>query len=250
MNWFINSFNCTSQCSLQCCEQNLLNWSDSIEFWSNIQKVKSSEHEEMRLLREKHIYLDDSNEFVLVLGINPKAEFKISSRLEVKSKQDIFVMDSRQLMKLLDCLSRHFSTSSIYPQSINPDNATFQLLPTYHKMFNLRLDGQKVYINEQSLHNLFIAKSRIRMYILMLEYERKPLETHLFNLLNHFSYNKSLSNINMIEHPNQIQTFFDEIINIHCDCIDKSFIIEIATNFPLWFNKCITIFCTLQILMK
>lgn len=239
---FDNIINCTQECVLQCCNSIELFEINSSKFWLEIQQDETPEA--MRFSHEKSIYLDDLYGSVLVLGINPKNEFKISFRLEMRTSHNVLSMDTVQYSKFSECLHHHFSTNSIYPEiSMMSNNETMvQLIRFQQKTFKLRVGVESITINEEVLYNLYISKSYINMYILMLDYERKQYESQFFKLLNHFCYTKSLSEVRKMTHSIQLQAFFDDILNSHCDCIDKIFILEIATNFTPWFKKCVQIF--------
>lgn len=66
----------------------------------------------------------------------------------------------------------------------------------------------------------------------------------LLNLISHFCYDgKSLKlATELAQSKYHLNSFFDEMITFHCDCIDKIFTSEIGANFSEWFAKCVPIF--------
>lgn len=75
-----------------------------------------------------------------------------------------------------------------------------------------------------------------------LEQESKKCEILYFKLLSHFYYGKTVEEACNLVETNYKQGFFEEVISFHCDCLDKSFIMEIALHFEQWFSKCVPYF--------
>lgn len=248
MSWLVNFFNCTYPCNWRCCEQNELSKTNTAKFWQAMKCDDTS-----KLLREKNIYLCDTYGTVLTLGINMHNEFKFCARLEVKSTNDVIAMNANNLNCFLECLNQHFNENIVLPQPSTSDTdneSCVQLSQIQQRIFKLRIGDRNLKIDEKSLQTLFRIKSHIKMYILMLEYERKPYEALFFKLLNHFCYGKTVKEVTELANLIHTQRFFDEIISFHCDCIDKFFVLEIATNFSEWFTQCAPMFIKIQMFIE
>lgn len=239
MSWLTSFLNCVHPCNLQCCNSSEISKINDQKFWLNIQNGFKSTHG-LKLLHEKNIYLNESSGCVLILGIDPQAEFKIAARLEIRAYHNVITMNGSSLNHFLENLNQYFDANTVYPQTqpTSMFEIAVQLSPLYQRMFQLRIDRKSIKIDEESLQALYNIKSHIQMYILMLEYERKPCEAQFFKLLNHYCYKKSIQDLSETQNSHHTQTFFDEIINLHCDCLDKSFALEIASNFSDWFQFC------------
>lgn len=239
MSWLLEYLNCTFPCNRKCCESNELSI-NSVHFWKKL-KEKTEISKPYKLLHEKKIYLSEYSESILSIGLIPQNEFKVYARLEINITNDVILMNATNLMNFLEILSQYFNENIILPPS-SCKASNIQLTPIQQRIFKLNIDGKFVKIDEESLQILFRMKSHIKMYILMLQYQQKPYESLLFKLLNHFCYDKTIKESTDSSKLIYTQQFFEDVIDLHCDCIEKPFILEIATNFAEWFSTCVPIF--------
>lgn len=241
MSWLLNCLYCTFSCNRMCCESSDLYKVNSAYFWNKVREnveIKTP----YKLLNEKRIYLSETYESILTIGFLPQSEFKVHGRLELNIANDVILLNVADLMNFLEIMNQYFSENVILPDS-SRTASNVKLTPIQKRMFKLIVNGNAAKCDEETLEILFQMKSNIKMYILMMEYERKKYELLFFKLLNHFCYDKSFNEtINLSSNIAYTRKFFEDLIDYHCDCIEKSFILEMASNFSEWFRICVPIF--------
>lgn len=244
MSWLLDLFDCTEQCVLKCCESSELNKINSPIFWRKYEE-KHKVVDEFKFLNEKNIYLNDECGSVLTIGINPKNRFGVMIRIEVKMTNSFIMMTPSNMNKLMEFINQHFDEQTVLPSTTtqNEDSDLIvKMSPIQQQIFKISVRDKHIKIDEDSLQSIYRARSHIKMYMLMLEYQRKPYELLFFKMLSHFCFEKSVKQSNELSDMDYIQIFFDEMVNFHCVCIDKSFVLEIATNFSQWFGSCVSVF--------
>lgn len=235
-------------CPWKCCNLSHCFEINQKLFWKNIQGTSKCDNSH-NLLCEKNIYLNAAFGSMIVVGINPKDEFNVYARIENRSTNNSILINEKNLSHLLDCVSEQFSINSVFPSSSSsnftrtPEDAVRMQITSFHqRFFKISIGENQIKIDEDSLLRLLRLDSYVRSIILMLQSQSKTYESFFFNLLSHFCYEKSVEEAIQLSELEYIQHFFDEVINFHCECIDKSFILEIATNFSQWFATCIPLF--------
>lgn len=236
---------CTNQCAWKCCQTkkgdiNVRKFSQNIHRLINFDNLSP-------LICESSVYLNENEQTILKIGYNPLHFFEIITRMESKTKHST-ILTSTELNELLEFLSNNFDENNTWRllyTNIRPGmKFVIDLKATEPRSFSLHIGRKYLAVDEETLYALLRKKSYIKNYILLLEQRRKSYESMLFNLFNHFCYDgKSLKfATDLACSKYYVNNFFDEIINFHCDCINKNFAIDIGANFSEWFSKCVPIF--------
>lgn len=242
---------CKNECAWKCCGTNENNTINVKKFGHNICS-QSKSFNPMYLIGERNFYLNAKNEMKLKIGASPQHFFEVFARFESPMKNSV-LLKSDELQSLLTFLTKHFNVDDTWNpphefnkhQLVTPDmKYVIELKPAELRTFSLRIGRKYLTIDEESLNSLLQKKSFIENYISVLETKRRSHESMLFNLASHFCYeNKTYKEATDFSHSKYyVHHFFDEIINFHCDCIEKSFVIEIGSNMLEWFSKCVSLF--------
>lgn len=248
MSWLKNFLKCDYPCEWKCCEQSSDLKVNPYNFWKNVREMKRTKYlfcSSDLFIFEKVIYsnLKYNNKSVLTIGLDPEDGFTVAGRIEIKRTESSLLMNSKQLQNFLEFLKNHESHISQTLPSIKQtdEKNNLRIYQTQGRVFELTMKGRSIDIDEDSLKYLCRMRSHIQRMISSLEEQTIGCEMLFFKLLNHFYYKKTIKEaLNMTETDNS--EFFDNIIRFHCECIDKSFITEIALHFENWFSTCIPFF--------
>lgn len=165
----------------------------------------------------------------------------------MKKINSSMLLNMDNLRDLLQCVQQYFAESSILAETCVQ---SVRLSATQQRIFELRVGTQCMDIDENSLLALNRISSHIAKYCISLEHKRKSCENDLFKILQHFCYKKSVKISKQYVDQIYVQHFFEELFDFHCECIDKTFIREMATNFSEWFAKCIPIYIQTTMLIE
>lgn len=237
---------CTNQCAWKCCQTNENNKANIKKFGYNV-RTKMNIYDSSPLISERSVYLNENNQTTLKLGCSPDHFFEVFARLESKTKNSV-KLTSDELTDLIEFLSKTFDINNTwklpYEKQTSGMKFVIDMKQTEPRIFSLHIGRKYLTIDEDTLNTMLEKKSYIQHYILLLEQIRKSYESMLFNLVSHFCYeNKSLKYAtDLARSKYYVQHFFDEILNFHAGCIDKTFSTEIGANFMKWFTKCVPIF--------
>lgn len=247
MSWLQNILNKTSyqSCGMwKCCEQNDVAKINSIYFWRNLKHGNKEETIPFKLIYEKTVCLEDGFDSILTIGINPQTQFTIGARIEIKSNNSITYLMGDTLLRLLECINERFNERAVFPDVLTKEDGDIpiQITSFYEQFYKIRIGNDHIKVKESTLLSLLKKKAFIQMLFQLLERKRIKSEVTFFKLLNHFCYPKSVEESLQLSKLNYTQYFFEEMFNFHCECIEKSFILEIAFNLLPWFVKCISTF--------
>lgn len=247
MSWLQNILNKTSyqSCGMwKCCEQNAVTKINSIYFWKNLKNQNIEETIPFKLIYEKTVYLEDGFDSILTIGINPQTQFTIGAKIEINSSNSITYLMGDTLLRLLECINERFNERAVFPDVLTKEDQDIpiQITPFYEQFYKIKIGDDYLKVKETTLLSLLKKKVFIKMLIQLLEGKRKESEITFFRLLNHFCYPKSVEESLQLSKLIYSQYFFEEMFNFNCECIEKSFILEIAFNLLPWFVKCIPTF--------
>lgn len=191
-------------------------------FWNSVVEDQRAVRHGGHLIFEKHIYLEDELESVLVLGISPHNKMSIAARIEIRANAHVFCLDKYLLTQLLDCVSTRFSENAIFPKRAHEHVNIKQL---DDRFFKISLANEKIKMCATALLTLNRKQTLVKSLITRLE--RDIYESHLFKLLYHVMDKEPL---------------IDDLCELECDCLQKSFVLEIATNCSDWLTACVPLF--------
>lgn len=239
---------CTDQGALKCCRISENNEANLNNFCHNV-RTQINIHDSP-LIDERSVCLNEKNQTTLKIGCDPLLTFTVAARIESKaeSKTRISVkLTTDELTDIMAFLSNSFDVNNTWRlQCETPSSDTkffVDLKQTEPRTFGLRIGRKYLTIDEDTLNAMLQKKTYIEHYISLLEKKQKSYELMLFNLVNHFCYLKSLTfATDLTRSKYYVQNYFDEILNFHGDCIEKTFAIEIGANCAKWFSKCVPIF--------
>lgn len=254
---------CKKQCEWKCCatnendEVNMKNFTHNIRIQNN---VLYSNLYEVPLISERAVYLNEKTRTIMKIGCSPHRKFEVVAQLETTTKNFV-TFTSDEMLNLIEVLSKNFNENdywkSAYEEKICQHITTgmkylFELKTIDLRTVGLRIGRKYCTIDEESLYTILRKKTFIQNHIFVLESMRKSYETMLFDLASHFCYdNKSLKLVTEFSNSKYyVQQFFNEILNFHCNCIDKSFVIDMGANFSEWFAKCIPVFIYTKMLSE
>lgn len=251
MSWFNNILikSPYHSCGIwKCCEQNEVRKINSIYFWGNI-KSKQQEENPFKLIYEKTIYLEDGFDSTLTIGIKPQSQFAIGARFDIKSTGCVLYLTADTLLHLLECINVRFNENCVFPDVLTKtpsldsnEKTTIQIISFYEQFYKIIIGEEQVKIKQVTLLSLLKKRIFIQMLIQLIERDQKKHEQSFFKLLNHFCYSKTVEESLQLSKLIYTQHFFEEMFHFHCDCIDKSFLLEFAFNFMDLFADCIPIF--------
>lgn len=191
-------------------------------FWNSVVEDQRAVRHGAHLIFEKHIHLEDELDSVLVLGISPHNKMSTAARIEIKANAHILYLDKVLLTHLLDCVNTRFSENAIFPKRAH-EHVNIQQLD--HRFFKISLANEQIKMCAAALFTLKRKQTLIKLLITRLE--RDIYESHLFKLLHHVMHKEPL---------------IDDLCELECDCLQKSFVLEIATNCSDWLAACVPLF--------
>lgn len=227
-----------------CCEQNDITKINYTYFWRKLKNENSEETIPFKLIYEKTIYLEDGIDSTLTIGINPETQFTIGARIEIKTNNSITYLMGDTLLRLLECINDRFNERAVFPEVLCKEDGDIpvQITPFYEQFYKIKIGNDHIKVKEATLLSLLKKKSFIQMLFQLMERKKAKSEDIFFKLMNHFCYPKSVDESLQLSKLIYTNYFLEEMFNFHCECIEKSFILEIAFNLIPWFVKCIPIF--------
>lgn len=243
MSRFIGFSWCPRYNSTKCCGASKYYNINVEDFKQNVLK-RINVYNSLRLIAEHSVYLNDKNQTILKIGLSPQHFFQVVARMETNTMNSV-ILTGDELTKVMKFLSNNFVPDSA---GITPAHEKHisgivfkQIKP---RTFALHIGQKYLTLDEDTLNAILWKRLYIEQYVSTLEETRKPYETMLIDMVTHFYYHKKLMKFatEFSQSKHQVYRFFEEIIILHGDCIEASFAIEIGSNFPQWFTKCIPIF--------
>lgn len=243
-------------CAWKCCSRNQYSNVNRKDFWARVNEAKedddSFDESTMRLIYEKMIGLnthDDSMRLVLYVGLDPKNQFQVGARIHRHATGEYLTLNSKQFRDLLSFVE--FQKEKIL-NKIKLKNSTASAEKRFkfsirvndeNGMYELTVNNRSIYIDQLSLIRLCSMREYIQRVKHSLEQQSNKNEAAFFELMGHFCYEKSTVVAQLeCDRDWKRDEFFKQIINFHCDCLDKAYVIEIALNCQLWFGLCTPIF--------
>lgn len=246
MNWLTNLLKCDSPRKSDCYITSTNKTVDRDSFWTRIREMKKRDYTfdpTEVLLFERIIYLNSEKNVgsTLSIGIDPENEFAIAGRLEIKNSGSILMLKHKHLKGLLEFLNDYedhiLKTLPVTHTTGVKYNLHIQQIQA--RKLELNMNGMAICIDEDSLKTLCHMRSYIQRIISYTEMTCKKCETSFFDLMNHFYYGKAVKETCDLIETKYTQYFFEELINFHYECLDVSFIMEIAMHFEKWFIRCV-----------
>lgn len=207
----------------------------------------------LRLVNEQTVYLNEKNAATLKIGCSPEHFFEVVARIESKTKNSV-ILTSNELIELVEFLENHLYDNeacksaegeSTYQLATTSKKYIIDLKPIELRTFSMRIGRKYLTIDEESLNAILWKKSYIEHFLSLLEGTRKTCESVLFNLMTHFCCENNTLKLatDASRSKYYIRQFFNEILNYHCGCFDRtSIVIEIGANFSEWFSLCVPTF--------
>lgn len=192
-------------------------------------------------------YSVNLNEHQMKIGCNPFQYFEIAVQIESSANRSV-ELTVQEFTTIVDVLTYNFDPD--YKKLII-NNASFNgklniyLEQTECRSFTICIGQKQFSIDEETIAVLLQKILFIMNYIEFLEKEiRSSREKMLLTLLIHFFHEcKTLKRATEASYnANHLQQFFEEFIIFHPDCVDKSFTLEIASNYSNWFAQTAQLF--------
>lgn len=259
MSWVKDLMKSACPCKWSCCMQSADMKINREYFWNSLNDMKERDYTfnpSNTLIFEKNIHLNnDGGEYrsVLSIGLDPENEFAVAARLEVKKTSSILMLDCTHLKSLLECLKDYESNIlQTFPIENTRSKYKLEFYQMQPRILDMCIHGRSISIDEDSLKTLCRMRLHITRLISSLEEETKKCETLFFKLLGHFCYEKTVQEASDLAQTDFKRHFFEEIISLHCwnECLEKSFVTEIAIHFEQWFSKCVDYFIDTTMLVE
>lgn len=103
-------------------------------------------------------------------------------------------------------------------------------------------DGRRFVLDKSSLKRLICTKKYILRFISSLENDVLRSEKLFLLLLHHFCLNKTLNEVTESAWSTAKYNFFNNFIDIKCQCTDENFTAEIAIKCEYWFGFCVPLY--------
>lgn len=211
---------------------------DECFFWDSVGENKKVTAYAACLIFEKHVYLDDKYESVLVIGISPHNKMSTAARIENRANASVLHLDKESLFDLLDCIDVRFSETTKYPMY---QRGHINIQQIDDRLFKISLGNRLIKMHPSALFSLKQKQILIKMLIMRLE--RDNYDTNLFKLLHHFCYDGNEKTVLEALHIHiHKQKLIDVLCELDCECLERSFTLEIASNCPDWFATCVPLF--------
>lgn len=233
--------NCLGSCDRTCCSQISINRD---HFWKILDEMANMYYTcpSDSFIYEKVIRLnvEKNNRSTFSIGLDPENKFEIGGRLEVMKSGVILRMNYNQLTSSMKLLKdyEHRSSRILSIEKIAAEY-NFMIRKTQACILEINMNGYCIHIDEESLTAMCRLRTYIQGFISSLKTLRMNCEETFFKLLNHFIYGKTFREACDLAETEYKRMFFDEVVTFHCDCLDKMFVVEIATHFEKWFAKCV-----------
>lgn len=224
-------------------------------FWSCMNEMKQNDKSYLsssRLIYERSIDLntkDKSIRSALCIGLDPENKFQVAARIHIHGTGECLSLDSKELRGLMDVME--FEKQSILAGT-KLKNITATQAKRYKigirssddkKKYELTAHNDQIHIDLLSLKRVCEVRDYIGRLSQALEQKSNKCEMEFFKLMSHFYYEKTVNEAcTECDYTQKRDRYFRKIINFHCDCLDKAFVLEIALNCEMWFGLCIPYF--------
>lgn len=251
MSWLYNFLKCEIPCKWECCAESVNTKINRDHFWNLMHKMKGANYTfkpSNVFIFEKIIHLNDNHRHRLrtnfSIGLNPENEFIVSARLQTRRSGDaILIMDREQLNHFMEFLNDHEKDILLeWPEGNLDSKYNLSLHQIRGRILEICIHGRSIFIDDDSLKSLCRNRLHIQRVISSLDQQSKKNEILFFKLLSHYCYAKTVTEANDLTETGFIRYFFEELINFHCECLDKTFIMEITFHFEQWFAACVKYF--------
>lgn len=215
-------------------------------FWDSVEGDKATIKHAANLIFEKHIYLRDEYDSVLIIGISPHNQMSTAARIEIRANDRIFHFDKVLLTHLLDYIDDRFSESAISPKR---DLRHVNIQQLNGRFFKINFGNAHMKIHLNALLSLKRMLPLIKTQITLLE--RENYESHLFKLLHHIEQSQidDTCDLECHQERDNYESYLCKILHhpmhvakFECDCLHKSFVLEIAFNCSDWLTACIPLY--------
>lgn len=217
-------------------------------FWSNVQRTVNKKSIPTNLIFEKKIFLNENvdddecreSTSVIVLGINPHDRLSTSGRIEVRSAttKTVLRMNKETLIDLLESINDRFREDAVTPKQ-----RKISIRSINEILFEIKAANEVI---KMSLNTLLTLRDKLPIIKLQIDMlERVGCSNSLFNLLHHFCYDAEQNAVMRAMHNNGRDPTIDkrqliiELCQIDCECLEKSFVLEIANGYLDWFVTCV-----------
>lgn len=246
---FGNLLGCLGSCDWSCCE---LSPQISIirnHFWKSLDEKKDIAYtfhsSEPPFIYEKVIHLNNGKNIrsTFSIGLDPENKFEIGGRLEMCKSGVILRMNYNQMNSFMEFL-KDYENQILRTLPIEDIAAEYniQIRKTQAFALDVNMNGCCINIDEDSLIKMCRMRTYIQEFISSLRIMSLDCEESFFKLLNHFNYGKTFREACDLAETEHNRMFLNEVVTFHCNCLDKKFVIEIATHFEQWFAKCVPYF--------
>lgn len=224
-------------------------------FWSCMNEMKQNDKSYVssnRLIYEHPIDLNTNDKSIrsaFCIGLDPENKFQVAARIHVHGTGECLSLDSKEFRGLMDFLE--FEKQSIFVDT-KLKNSTATQVKRYKiqicstdapNKYELVAHNDRIHIDLLSLKRLCEVRDYIDRLKQALEQKSDKYETEFFKLMSHFYYGKTINDACIdCDCIRKRERFLRKIVNFHCDCLDKAFVLEIALNWEIWFGLCIPYF--------
>lgn len=250
-----SSYDFNNPCDWNCCVSHAHLDVDRKYFWSCMDKMKQNDKSYVsssRLIYERTIDLNSNDKSIrsaLCIGLVPENKFQVAARIYIHGTGECLSLDSKEFKGLMDVME--FEKERIFTGTQLRNLTATQAkrykiqicLTNEQNKFELIAHNDRIHIDLLTLERLCEVRDYITRIRQALEQRSSKYETEFFKLMSHFYYDKTVNEAcTECENTQKREIFFEKIINFHCDCLDKAFLLEIALNCEMWFGLCIPFF--------
>lgn len=242
-------------CEWKCCMKQTHLYANRKYFWLCMNEMKHNDksyESSNRMIYEQSIDLntnDNSIRSAFCIGLDPENKFQVAARIRVYATGECLSLDAKEFRGLMDFLE--FEKYSIFAGT-ELKNSTMTQAKRYkvqicstneRNIYEIVAHNHSIRIDLLSLKRLCTVRDYIERLKHTLEQKSNKSENEFFKLMSHFYYGKTVNvAITECECEQKRELYLRQIINFHCDCLDKAFMLEIALNCEIWFGLCIPYF--------
>lgn len=192
---------------------------------------------------------DTSTRSAFHIGLDPENRFQVAARIHMHSTGECLRLDAYEFRGLLNILE--FEKESILAGAPLKNSTATQVKrykvqicsSNVENTYTIVADNHIIQIDSFSLKRLCYMCDYIGRIKHSMEQKSDKCETEFFKLMSHFYYGRTVNEACIeCECAEKRESYLRKIINYHCDCLDKAFVLEIALNCAMWFGLCIPYF--------